>query len=134
MSHEVDVVRRPCRGHRRVMTKDTAAEARDGIFDNVAGKAKEVAGAVAGNDELVEEGQLQQAEARKRKEAVADEAVADVRRQEATEELRERTSEAAQQQGQARVEAARDEAAIERERASEQAVADRQAAAQEATG
>ena len=41
-------------------------EARKGLFDSIAGKAKEMAGAVTGKDDLVEEGQLQQAEARKR--------------------------------------------------------------------
>ena len=56
---------------------DKAAEAREGMFDSIAGKAKEVAGAVTGKDELVEEGQLQQAEASTRKEALADEAIAD---------------------------------------------------------
>ena len=50
-----------CEGHRSVMSNDKAAEAREGLFDNIAGKAKEVAGAVSGKDGLVEEGQLQQA-------------------------------------------------------------------------
>ena len=49
------------------MSNDKAAEAREGLFDSVAGKAKEVAGAVSGKDDLVEEGQLQQAEAQRRK-------------------------------------------------------------------
>jgi uncharacterized protein YjbJ (UPF0337 family) len=71
------------------MSNDKAAEAREGLFDSVAGKAKEVAGAVRGRDDLVEEGQLQQAEARQRKEAVADEAVAEAKQQEAAQELRE---------------------------------------------
>ena len=67
---------------------DTAAHAREGLFDSVAGKAKEVAGAVTGKDDLVEEGQLQQAEAQRRKAAVADEAIADAQRDEAARELR----------------------------------------------
>src|SRR5213079_2771367 len=71
------------------MTNDKAAEAREGLFDSVAGKAKELAGAVTGNDDLVEEGQLQQTEAANRKEAVAAEAVADAKREEAVEEVRE---------------------------------------------
>ena len=74
---------------------DKAAEAREGMFDSIAGKAKEVAGAVSGKDDLVEEGQLQQAEAQKRKEAIADEAVADAKREETVEELRETNREAA---------------------------------------
>jgi uncharacterized protein YjbJ (UPF0337 family) len=43
------------------MSNDKAAEAREGLFDGIAGKATEVAGAVTGKDDLVEEGQLQQA-------------------------------------------------------------------------
>jgi len=43
------------------MSNDKAAEARQGLFDGVKGKAKEMAGAVSGKDDLVEEGQLQQA-------------------------------------------------------------------------
>ena len=39
------------------------------------------AGAMTGKDDLVEEGQLQQAEARTRKAALADEAVADAKRE-----------------------------------------------------
>ena len=46
------------------MSNDKAAEAREGLLDNLAGKAKEVAGAVTGKDDLVQEGQLQQQEAR----------------------------------------------------------------------
>ena len=68
------------------MSNDKAAEAREGLLDNVKGKAKEVAGAVSGRDDLVEEGQLQQAEARNRKAALADEAVADAKREEAAQE------------------------------------------------
>ena len=48
------------------MSNDRSAEAREGLLDSVAGKAKEVAGAVTGKDDLVQEGQLQQAGARRR--------------------------------------------------------------------
>ena len=68
---------------------DKAAESREGLLDSVKGKAKEVAGAVSGKDHLVEEGQLQQAAASDRKAALADEAVADAKRAEATREMRE---------------------------------------------
>ena len=70
------------------MSNDKAAQAREGLVDSIAGKAKEVAGAVSGRGDLVEEGQLQQAEARNRKSALADEAIADAKRQEATQEMR----------------------------------------------
>jgi uncharacterized protein YjbJ (UPF0337 family) len=109
------------------MSNDKAAEAREGLFDGVAGKAKEVAGAVSGKDDLVEEGQLQQAEARHRKDAVADDAVADAKREDASEELRETSLESAQQEGRARAQAAREENVIERQRENERADAVRDA-------
>ena len=56
---------------------DKADQAREGLLDSVKGKAKEIAGAVIGNDSLTAEGQLEQAQARERKEANIAEAVAD---------------------------------------------------------
>ncbi|MCW2776063.1 MAG: hypothetical protein JWN91_4389, partial [Nocardioides sp.] len=94
---------------------DKAAQAREGMLDSIAGKAKELAGAVTGKDALVEEGQLQQAAARTRKEGLADDAVADAKREEAAQELREASQEAAQQEGAARAQAARDESAAEQQ-------------------
>src|SRR3978361_2025147 len=81
------------------MSTDKAGEAREGLLDNVAGKAKEVVGAVSGKDDLVEEGQLQQAEASNRKAAVAAEAVAEAKREEAAQALRETSPEAAEARG-----------------------------------
>ena len=54
-----------------------ADQARKGLIDSVKGKAKEIAGAVTGNDSLTAEGQLEQTQARERKEANSVEAVAD---------------------------------------------------------
>ena len=72
----------PPKGRRSA--NDKAADTREGLFDSVKGRAKEVAGALSGKDDLVEEGQLQQAAARNRKAALADEPdrprVASVRR------------------------------------------------------
>ena len=101
---------------REGMSNDKAAQAREGLMDNLAGKAKEVAGAVSGKDDLVEEGQLQQAEARRRKAALADEAIADAKREEATQEMRESNREAAEQKGDAQARAQREESGIERQR------------------
>ena len=56
---------------------DKADEARKGLIDSVKGKVKEVAGAVTGNDSLTAEGQLEQTQAKERKEANSVEAVAD---------------------------------------------------------
>ena len=47
--------------------KDAAGEARQDLVASVAGKAKEVAGAVLNNDSLAREGQLQQSEAHARR-------------------------------------------------------------------
>ena len=60
------------------MTEHSKAdEARKGLIDSVKGKVKEIAGAVTGNDSLTSEGQLEQAQAKERKEANSVEAVAD---------------------------------------------------------
>lgn len=116
------------------MSKDNAAEAREGLLDNLAGKAKEVAGAVTGKDDLVQEGQLQQEEARNRKEAVAEEAIAEAKRKEATDDYRDETREAAQLKDQARAEADQHESAADRQQAEEERAAEREAALRKAAG
>lgn len=121
-------------GYSTLMTNDKAAQARDRLLGSIAGKAKEVAGAVSGKDDLAEEGQLQQVEARGRKEAVADEAIADAQRQEAGQELRESTREAAARKSAAHADAAREKSDVERERNLRQTVADLDAEAQAAEG
>src|SRR6478752_3671940 len=57
--------------------QDKAGQARKGLIDSVKGKAKEVVGAVTRNDSLTAEGQLEQTQAKERKEANSVEAVAD---------------------------------------------------------
>jgi uncharacterized protein YjbJ (UPF0337 family) len=116
------------------MSNDKAAQAREGLTDSLAGKAKEVAGAVSGKDDLVEEGQLQQAEARNRKAALADEAIADAEREDAARGLRETNREVAEEKGAASVHAQREESVVQRQRESEHVVAERDAEQQEATG
>ncbi|WP_040320679.1 hypothetical protein [Aeromicrobium marinum] len=116
------------------MTDDNAAESREGLLDHVKGKAKEVAGAVSGNDELVEEGQIQQAEADRRKAAIADEAVADVKRSEAVQDLQQTDREVADQQHAAGRRADREVSDAERERQDAHLAAARDAAATEARG
>jgi uncharacterized protein YjbJ (UPF0337 family) len=115
-------------------TEDTAAEAREGLVDSIAGKAKEVAGAVTGRDDLAEEGQLQQAEARKRKAALADQAVAEAKVDEVTREVQETHRETAQQESAARADAAREESVAEQQQAREHAAAAGEAQRQEAIG
>lgn len=69
------------------MAENAADEAKKGLLGSLTGKAKEVAGAVLGNDSLAAEGQLQQAEAQARRDANAREAVAQVQAREAAEDL-----------------------------------------------
>jgi uncharacterized protein YjbJ (UPF0337 family) len=54
-----------------------SGQARKGLVDSVKGKAKEVVGAIIGNDSLTAEGQLDQTQAHERKEANAIDAVAE---------------------------------------------------------
>jgi uncharacterized protein YjbJ (UPF0337 family) len=56
---------------------DKSGEARQALVDSVKGKAKEVVGAVTGNDSLTAEGQLDQTDAKERREAARTEAEAD---------------------------------------------------------
>lgn len=83
-----------------------ADQARKGLIDTVKGKAKEVAGAVTGNDSLTAEGQLEQVHAKQRKEANAVEAVADAESAEARAEAAAATTEAAAQRREVQAETA----------------------------
>ena len=121
-------------GHGGGMSNQSAAQAREGLLDSIAGKTKEVAGALTGNDDLVEEGHLQQAEADRRKQAVADDAIAEAERQDATEQVRQAELEASRSEAAAQAEADRREQAAEQQRAAQHVVAERDAAGQEAAG
>lgn len=66
-----------------------ADQARKGLIDSVKGKAKEVFGAVTGNESLTAEGQLEQTQAQERKEANSVEAVADAEATQARKEAAE---------------------------------------------
>jgi uncharacterized protein YjbJ (UPF0337 family) len=113
------------------MTQDenAASQAREGLAAAIAGKAKEAAGAVLGNDSLAREGQLQQSEAQARREANAKDAIADAEANQAAAKLRTENEVAEQ----ARQEAADAEARRVREadlyKARQQAAADAQAVA-----
>ena len=76
------------------MTRPTRP-ARD-LIDSVKGKAKEVFGAVIGNDSLTAEGQLEQTQAQERKEANSVEAVADAEAAQARGDIAEATRKAPQ--------------------------------------
>jgi uncharacterized protein YjbJ (UPF0337 family) len=69
------------------MSDTPADQARQGMAATLAGKAKEVVGALLHNDSLAAEGQLQQAEARARRDAATKDAVAEAEAKEAAERL-----------------------------------------------
>lgn len=106
---------------------EKADEARRGLIDSIKGKAKEIAGAVTGNDSLTAEGQLEQAQARARREANTIEAVADAEAEAATDLL----SQARHQAAEAR-DVVRSGAEAAEHAAQKQQVADVQQAAQAA--
>ena len=72
----------PTGGNQATITEhEKTDQARKGLIDSVKGKAKEVVGAVINNDELTAQGQVEQAQAKQRKEANRLESVADVNAQ-----------------------------------------------------
>jgi uncharacterized protein YjbJ (UPF0337 family) len=80
------------------MTEHSKADdARKGLTDTVKGRAKEIAGALTHNDSLTAEGQLEQTQAKERKEANSVEAVADAEAQQAHAEATEARAEGVQQ-------------------------------------
>src|SRR4051794_17145996 len=111
---------------------DTAGEARHGLAASIAGKAKEVAGAVLNNDSLTREGQLQQSEAQDRREANAEEAVADASAQRAAEKLRAENEQAREEKQRAAAEEAQRVEAAQRAETQEEARAEREAASRAA--
>ena len=116
------------------MTSDKAGQVRKGLFDTVAGKAKEIAGALSSKDELAEDGQLQQAGAHARKEANSLEAVASANAEQATDELRERTDRLSEDNRRAHAVASQDKQAAVRAGAAAKADAAGQAQRQEEAG
>ena len=74
---------------------DKSGQARKGLIDSVKGKAKEVVGAITGNDSLTTEGQLEQTQARDRMDANSAEAVADAEAEQARVEAAEARKEGA---------------------------------------
>lgn len=89
---------------------DTAHQSRKAMVDSVKGKVKEVAGAVTGNDSLTSEGQLEQAEAKERREAIRADAEAKGEAAEARELKREAQLEGARE----RLDIEADASAVER--------------------
>jgi uncharacterized protein YjbJ (UPF0337 family) len=113
------------------MSEDKAGQARKGLVDSVKGKAKEVVGAVTGNDSLTAEGQLEQTQAQERREANTVEAVANAEAEKARAQTTEAHVEGAQQRAAVNARAATAESAVEAQKAAQQRAAE-QAATQEA--
>ncbi|OBF58876.1 general stress protein CsbD [Mycobacterium sp. 852002-53434_SCH5985345] len=112
--------------------QNKADEARRGLIDSVKGKAKEVFGAVTGNESLTAEGQLEQTQAHERKEANAMEAVAEAQAKQAQDAAAEARVQGAQQRVAANAQAVAAEESIEAQEAAQKRAAE-EAARQRAT-
>lgn len=113
---------------------DKSADARKGLVAGVAGKVKEAVGALANNAAMVEKGRIQQAEAQRRKDSLTEEALANAKKQQAAEELREANHKIATEREDAQDRADKAQRAVEKEKAAEHAEAERIGAQQEAIG
>lgn len=106
---------------------DKAQQARKGLIDAVKGKAKEVFGALTGNDALVAEGQLDQTQAEKRREANALEAAADSEAAQASAQAAQARAEGLQQRTEMDAEATAMKRAVRDEQAEAKHTAERSA-------
>lgn len=104
-----------------------ADEARKGLIDSVKGKAKEVVGAVTGNDSLTAEGQLEQTQAHDRKEANAIEADAEAQAKQAHDRAAEVRAAGADQRLAADNQAVAAEESIEAQQATQKRAAEQAA-------
>jgi uncharacterized protein YjbJ (UPF0337 family) len=107
--------------------KDHASEARKGLIDSVKGKAKEVVGAVTGNDSLTAEGQLEQEQARERKEANTVDAIADAEAQEARQQAADAVKEGLQERRSVAAQTEAEKRSIAAEQAAEKRAVDQSA-------
>jgi uncharacterized protein YjbJ (UPF0337 family) len=116
------------------MTKhDKADQARKGLIDSVKGKAKELVGAVTGNDSLTAEGQLEQTQAQERKDANSVEAVADAQAEQAHAEAADAKLEGAHERSAVNAEAAAVESSVRAQQDAEKRAAEHAAAQNAAT-
>jgi uncharacterized protein YjbJ (UPF0337 family) len=99
-------------------------QARKGLIDSVKGKAKEIAGAVTGNDSLTAEGQLEQTQAQERKEANSVEAVADAEAAQARAEAAEARQEGVAERVSVNAEAAAAKQTVDAQNAAEKSQAE----------
>src|SRR5690349_22266558 len=108
------------------MTDDNAAQTRKSFAESVKGKAKEVAGAVTGNDSLTAQGQLEQTEAKERRQASRIDAEADAEATEAREMAADAQREAARERSAAEARAAEAKTSVRAQEAAQQNAAEQQ--------
>jgi uncharacterized protein YjbJ (UPF0337 family) len=101
-----------------------AGEARKGLIDSVKGRAKEIVGALTGNDSLTAEGQLEQTQANERKEANSVEAVADAETAQARTEAAEARVEGAQERSALNAQTAAVETSVRNDQAAQKRAAE----------
>ncbi|KKE99015.1 CsbD family protein [Mycolicibacterium obuense] len=106
------------------MTDDNAAQTRKSFVHSVKGKAKEVAGAVTGNDSLTAQGQLEQTEAKERRQASRIDAEADAEAAEARDMAAEAQRAGAQERQAAEVLAAESKTSVRTQEAAQQTAAE----------
>jgi uncharacterized protein YjbJ (UPF0337 family) len=111
---------------------DKADQARKGLIDSIKGKAKEVAGAVTGNDSLTAEGQLEQTQAQERKAANSVEAVADAEAEQARAEATEARLEGLEERNAVNAQAASAKGSVQAQHDAQKRLVE-QAAAQDAS-
>ena len=107
----------------RMTDHNKAGQAREGLIASMKGKAKEIFGAITGNDSLTSEGQLQQAEAERRREASTIEAVADAEARDARTDVAEAKREGAKERTAVNAEAAAEKGMVEDQKAAQKRAA-----------
>jgi uncharacterized protein YjbJ (UPF0337 family) len=117
------------RGDGQRLSSRPQAEARQGLVDNVIGRAREVAGIVLGDDRLTAKGQVQQAKGEELREAAASEVIARQQRERAEAEFADRRRQVDRQRAEVDRKEAAEVARVERERAAKKADAEREAEA-----
>jgi uncharacterized protein YjbJ (UPF0337 family) len=113
---------------------EKADDARKGLIESIKGKAKEAVGAVIRNDALTAEGQVEQAQAKQRKEANRLESVADAEVVQAEAEMTEAKWEGAEERATVNEEARAQEDAIRRSQATQKQQAEQAGALDAAKG
>jgi hypothetical protein len=103
---------------------DAVVAAQQGLVAGAAGKLKQIAGVVLGDDTMVREGHLQQARAEEAQEAATNAAIAERKREKAQQEYAQRQAQLTDERVAVAAEEAQRKAELERERQERKAQAD----------